>query len=180
MCFHGEYRGKISTFYLQGRRFEVGGYLCPGCSIFDLQIAVVVFTKQLANIQPKSKVLGMVAFLCVIWTGGFLQTVFVKPLSIIRYGKQQTIVTQGKRDCYAVRAYRTALEIRLLLTCETKAPSRDNCETDMSFCKINSFPFFAHTIFALSYKEDATVCKSINLYSGCVSSIRLILLILLT
>ena len=52
MCFHGEYRGKISTFYLQGRRFEVGGYLCPGCSIFDLQIAVVVFTKQLANIQP--------------------------------------------------------------------------------------------------------------------------------
>ena len=100
MCFHGEYRGKISTFYLQGRRFEVGGYLCPGCSIFDLQIAVVVYTKQLANIQPKSKVLGMVAFLCVIWTGGFLQTVFVKPLSIIRYGKQQTIVTQGKRDCH--------------------------------------------------------------------------------
>ena len=100
MCFHGEYRGKISTFYLQGRRFEVGGYLCPGCSIFDLQIAVVVFTKQLANIQPQSKMLGMVAFLCVIWTGGFLQTVFVKPLSIIRYGKQQTIVTQGKRDCH--------------------------------------------------------------------------------
>ena len=109
-----------------------------------------------------------------------LQTVFVKPLSIIRYGKQQTIVTQGKEIVTAVRAYRTALEIRLLLTCETKAPSRDNCETGMSFCKINSFPFFAHTIFALSYKEDATVCKSINLYSGCASSMRLRLLILLT
>ena len=83
MCFHGEYRGKISTFYLQGRRFEVGGYLCPGCSIFDLQIAVVVFTKQLANVQPQSKMLGMVAFLCVIWTGGFLQTAFVKTLPIV-------------------------------------------------------------------------------------------------
>lgn len=83
MCFHGEYRGKISTFYLQGRRFEVGRCLCPECSIFDLQIAVVVFTKQLANIQPQSKMLGMVAFLCVIWTGGFLQTAFVKTLPIV-------------------------------------------------------------------------------------------------
>ena len=44
--------------------------------------------------------LGMVVFLCVIWAGGFLQTGFVKPLSIIRYGKQQTVVTQGERDCH--------------------------------------------------------------------------------
>ena len=83
MCFHGEYRGEISTFYLQGRRFEIGGYICPGPRIFDLQIAVVVFTKQLADIQPKSKMLGMVAFFCVIWTGGFLQAVFVKALPIV-------------------------------------------------------------------------------------------------
>ena len=100
MCFHGEYRGKISTFYLQGRRFEVGRCLCPECSIFDLQIAVVVFTKQLANIQPQSKMLGMVAFLCVIWTGGFLQTAFVKTLPIVCYGKQQAVVVQDERYYY--------------------------------------------------------------------------------
>lgn len=48
--FHGEYRGEISTLYLKGRSFEAGGYLCPGRSIFDLQVTVVVFAKQLAHI----------------------------------------------------------------------------------------------------------------------------------
>ena len=72
------------------------------------------------------------------------------------------------------------LEIKLLHTCEINALSRDSCKTDMSFCKINSFPFFVQMIFALSYKEDTNGCKPINLYSGCVSSIRLMLLILLT
>ena len=83
MCFHGEYRGEISTFYLQARRFEVGEYICSGRSIFDPQIAVVVFTKQLANIQTESEMLGMVAFLCVIWAGSLLQTAFVKSLPIV-------------------------------------------------------------------------------------------------
>ena len=92
-----------------------------------------------------------------------------KPLSC----KVKDIVTK-------VRAYRTALEIKLLHTCEINALSRDSCKTDMSFCKINSFPFFVQMIFALSYKEDTNGCKPINLYSGCVSSIRLMLLILLT
>lgn len=125
----------------------------PRMQYFDLQIAVVVFTKQLANIQPKSKMLGMVAFLCVIWTGGFLQTVFVKPLSIIDTESSRPLSRKAKEIVTAVRAYRTALEIRLLLTCETKAPSRDNCETGMSFCKINSFPFFAHTILRCHTKK---------------------------
>ena len=65
-----------------------------------------------------------------------------KPLSC----KVKDIVTK-------VRAYRTALEIKLLHTCEINALSRESCKTDMSFCKINSFPFFVQMIFALSYKE---------------------------
>ena len=99
MCFHGEYRGEISTFYLQGRRLEVGGYLCPSPRIFDLQVTVVVFTKQFANIQSKSKMLGMIAFLCVIWIGGFLQTTFIKAFSVVRYRKLQAVIMQGERDC---------------------------------------------------------------------------------
>ena len=92
-----------------------------------------------------------------------------KPLSC----KAKDIVTK-------VRAYRTALEIKLLHTCEINALSRDSCKIGMLFCKINSFPFFVQMIFALSYKEDTNGCKPINLYSGCVSSVRLMLLILLT
>ena len=76
-----------------------------------------------------------------------------KPLSC----KVKDIVTK-------VRAYRTALEIKLLHTCEINALSRDSCKTDMSFCKINSFPFFVQMIFALSYKED----KGNNLFPGLV------------
>ena len=50
MKTHGEYKGEISTFYLQSGRFEIGRYIRSVDGIPNLQIAVMVFTKQLANI----------------------------------------------------------------------------------------------------------------------------------
>ena len=45
-----QYKGEISTFYLQSGRFEIGRYIRSVDGIPNLQIAVMVFTKQLANI----------------------------------------------------------------------------------------------------------------------------------
>ena len=47
---HGEYRGELSTFYLQGRSFKIGGYMRTVCGVLDFQITIMVFTKQLANV----------------------------------------------------------------------------------------------------------------------------------
>ncbi len=89
-----------------------------------------------------------------------LQTVLSNPFPSSDTESSKPLSCKAKDIVTVVLAYRTALEIKLLLTCETKAPSRDNCETGISFCKINSFRFRTYDFCAVIQRR----CHCLQVY----------------
>ena len=105
---------------------------------------------------------------------------FVKPFPSSDTESSRPLSRRAKEIVTAVRAYRTALEIRLLLTCETRPHQGITAKQVYHFVKSILFRFSHIRFLRCHTKKMPLSAKSINLYSGCASSMRLRLLILLT